>query len=60
MAWKVATVTASHKKGYHPVSLRTRLLAMFIMLLCYAAVLINFTYYSQYYAHVKDLCLAML
>ena len=23
----------------------------------YAAVLINFTYYAQYYAHVKDLCL---
>ena len=24
-------------------------------LLCYAAVLINFAYYAQYYAHVKDL-----
>ena len=28
-------------------------------LLCYAAVLINFTYYAQYYAHVKDLCLGI-
>ena len=26
-------------------------------LLCYAAVFINFTYYAQYYAHAKDLCL---
>ena len=25
----------------------------------YAAVLINFTYYAQYYAHVKDLCLGI-
>ena len=24
-----------------------------------AAVLINYTYYTQYYAHVKDLCLGM-
>ena len=29
-------------------------------LLCYAAVLINFTYYAQYYAHVKDLCCTIL
>ena len=28
-------------------------------LLCYAAVLINFTYYAQYYAHVSDLCLGI-
>ena len=26
-------------------------------LLCYAAVLNFFTYYVQYYAHVKELCL---
>ena len=25
-------------------------------LLCYAAVLNFFTYYAQYYAHVKELC----
>ena len=24
--------------------------------LCYAAVPINFTYYAQYYAHVKEFC----
>ena len=28
-------------------------------MLCYAAVLINFTYYTQYYAHVKGLCLGI-
>ena len=31
-----------------------------MLLLCYAAVLINFTYYAQYYAHVRDLCLGIL
>ena len=37
--------------------LGTSLLCLYFYLLCYAAVLINFTYYAQYYAHVKDLCL---
>ena len=32
---------------------------LFLPIICYAAVLINFTYYAQYYAHVKDLCLGM-
>ena len=31
----------------------------YFYLLCYAAVLINFTYYAQYYAHVKGLCLGV-
>ena len=35
------------------------LLSFYFYLLCYAAVLINFTYYAQYYAHVKDLCLGI-
>ena len=30
-----------------------------MLLLCYTAVLINFTYYAQYYAHVKDLYLGI-
>ena len=30
-----------------------------LSLLCYAAVLINFTYYAQYYAHVSNLCLGI-
>ena len=28
-----------------------------MLILCYAAVLKFLTYYAQYYAHVKDLCL---
>ena len=32
-------------------------LCLFFYLLCYAAVLKFLTYYAQYYAHVKDLCL---
>ena len=36
------------------------LLCFYFYLSCYAAVLINFTYYAQYYAHVKDLCLSLL
>ena len=35
------------------------LLCFYFYLLCYAAVLINFTYYAQYYAHVRDLCLGI-
>ena len=30
-----------------------------MLLYLHAAVLINFTYYAQYYAHVKDLCLGI-
>ena len=30
-----------------------------MLLLCYAAVLINLTYYAQHYAHVKVLCLGI-
>ena len=37
--------------------LGTGLLCLFFYLLCYAAVLKFFTYYAQYYAHVKELCL---
>ena len=41
----------------------TNLLCFYFHLLCYAAVLINFTYYAQYYAqyyaHVSDLCLGI-
>ena len=35
----------------------TGLLCLFFYLLCYAAVFNFFTYYAQYYAHVKELCL---
>ena len=35
----------------------TGLLCLFFYLLCYAAVLKILTYYAQYYAHVKELCL---
>ena len=35
----------------------TGLLCLFFHLLCYAAVLKILTYYAQYYAHVKELCL---
>ena len=35
------------------------ILCFYFYLLCYAAVLINFTYYAHYYAHVKDLCLGI-
>ena len=38
--------------------LRDQLIMLYFYLLCYGAVLINFTYY-QYYAHVKDLCLGI-
>ena len=34
--------------------LGTSLLCLFFHLLCYALVLKFFTYYAQYYAHVKD------
>ena len=37
--------------------LGTGLLCLFFYLLCYAAVLKFLTYYAQYYAHVKELCL---
>ena len=30
---------------------------LILYLLCYAAVLKFLTYYAQYYAHVKELCL---
>ena len=33
------------------------MLKLFFHLLCYAAVLKFLTYYAQYYAHVKELCL---
>ena len=36
------------------------LIMLLLLLLCYAAVFINFTYYAQCYAHVKDLCLGIL
>ena len=35
----------------------TGLLCLFLYLLCYAAVLIKFTYYAQNYAQEKELCL---
>ena len=35
------------------------LLCFYFYLFCYATALINFTYYAQYYAHVKDLCLGI-
>ena len=37
----------------------TSLLCFYFNLLCYAAVLIIFTYYGQYCAHVSDLCLGI-
>ena len=33
------------------------LIMLIFYLLCYAAVLKFLTYYAQYYAHVKELCL---
>ena len=43
----------------HHLHLGTSLLCLYFYLLCYAAVLTNFTYYAQYSAHVKDLCLGI-
>ena len=37
--------------------LRTNLLCFYFYLLCYAAVLLKFTYYAQYYAPEQDLLL---
>ena len=36
---------------------RDQPIMLIFYLLCYAAVLKILTYYAQYYAHVKDLCL---
>ena len=36
---------------------RDRPIMLIFYLLCYAAVLKFLTYYAQYYAHVKELCL---
>ena len=44
----------THKRMDQPIMLS--FLPMYYV--CYAAVLINFTY-AQYYAHVKDLCLGI-
>ena len=44
-------------KNHVHLRLGTGLLCLFFHLLCYAAVLKNLTYYAQYYAHVKELCL---
>ena len=38
-------------------TVRDRPIMLIFYLLCYAAVLKFLTYYAQYYAHVKELCL---
>ena len=43
--------------GYPSCINRDRPIMLIFYLLCYAAVLIKFTYYAQYYAQEKELCL---
>ena len=42
---------------FNAVHVRDQPLMLIFYLLCYAAVLKFFIYYTQYYAHVKELCL---